>query len=167
VEVTSPSGQQFNLNSAQVTKRAEEADRLARKVISDSLTKPTRLTSEEKALLEQGQYIEMIGGGQEHSGHLLMHIKVGDGKTERPTVGFVFGIEDVEPARKEGESMAAFQYTKGQAEQFLFAEGWDKYHDRFFTRYYVQVGIEAYEKALARQGQRQKPGGKAAPVGDA
>ena len=44
--------------------------------------------------------------------------------------------------------MAEFHYDRYQAEQFLFAEGWDKYHDRFFTRCYVQEGDNAYDEAL-------------------
>ena len=47
----------------------------------------------------------------------------------------------------EGQSMAESHYSPAQAEQFLFAEGWDKYHDRFFTRGYVQEGLDAYSKA--------------------
>jgi hypothetical protein len=39
--------------------------------------------------------------------------------------------------------MASFNYSPQQAEQFLFAEGWDKYHDRYFTRCYVQEGENA------------------------
>ena len=67
-------------------------------------------------------------------------------------VCFVFGIEDAEPARKEGRSMAEFQYSPSQAHEFLFAQGWDKYHDRFFTRCYVQEAENAYDEAIkARQ----------------
>jgi len=67
-------------------------------------------------------------------------------------VCFVFGIEDAEAARKEGRSMAEFQYGPSQAHEFLFAEGWDKYHDRFFTRCYVQEAENAYDEAIkARQ----------------
>jgi hypothetical protein len=39
--------------------------------------------------------------------------------------------EDAAVARSEGESMASFHYSRAMANQFLFAEGWDKYHDRF------------------------------------
>ena len=44
--------------------------------------------------------------------------------------------------------MAEAHYSRAMAEQFLFAEGWDKYHDRFFTRAYVQEGVDAYQRAL-------------------
>jgi len=42
--------------------------------------------------------------------------------------------------------MAEFRYTFSMTQQFLFAEGWDKYHSRFFTRAYVQEGMDAYAK---------------------
>ena len=48
--------------------------------------------------------------------------------------------------------MAECHYTASQVHEFLFAQGWDKYHDRFFTRCYVQEGEEAYDQAVkARQ----------------
>jgi hypothetical protein len=56
---------------------------------------------------------------------------------------FVFGSEDAEAARAEGRSMASFNYSPQEAEQFLFAEGWDKYRDRYFTRCYIQEGENA------------------------
>jgi hypothetical protein len=59
----------------------------------------------------------------------------------------VFGKEDASAARSEGLSMAEFHYNRAMANQFIFAESWDKYHDRFLTRAYVQEGMEAYEKA--------------------
>jgi hypothetical protein len=76
-------------------------------------------------------------------------------KTEKnlppePILIFVFGREDAAVARSEGRSMAEFQYNRGLANQFLFAEGWDKYHDRFFSRAYLQEGMDAYEKALKK-----------------
>jgi hypothetical protein len=68
-------------------------------------------------------------------------------------VAFVFGMEDAEPARREGQTMAEFHYSPAEAEQFLFAEGWDKYRpDRFFTRAYVQEGMEAFKKAAKAAG---------------
>jgi hypothetical protein len=54
------------------------------------------------------------------------------------------------PAREEGKSMAEFRYSRSQAEQFLFAQAWDKYHDRYLTRAYVQEGKEAYDEALRK-----------------
>ena len=52
----------------------------------------------------------------------------------------------------QGRSMAECHYSPSQAHEFLFAQGWDKYHDRFFTKCYVQEGENAYDKALnARQ----------------
>lgn len=143
-----PSNQGRRADAAEAAKRAEEIDRVMEGIIQDSLVKPVRLTPEEKALLDKGQIFEMAGGQRAHSGHMIMRLKVGDSKTEAPSVCFLFGIEDIGPARKEGESMAQFQYSRDQAEQFLFAEGWEKYHNRFFTRCYVQEGLNAYEKAL-------------------
>src|SRR5438034_1699106 len=66
-------------------------------------------------------------------------------------VCFVFGVEDAQPAREQGQSMAECHYSPSQAHEFLFAQGWDKYHDRFFTRCYVQEGEDAYNKAVNAQ----------------
>jgi hypothetical protein len=113
------------------------------------------LTAEEQALYDQGATIESFNPG-EHSRHFIVHISATrKGKTGKaaelanpePVLCFVFGMEDAEPAREEGHSMAEFHYTPAQAEQFLFAEGWDKYHDRFFTRAYVQEGMDGYRAA--------------------
>jgi hypothetical protein len=41
-----------------------------------------------------------------------------------------------------------FHYSRAMANQFLFAEGWDKYLDRFLTRAYVQEGTDAFNKAF-------------------
>jgi hypothetical protein len=45
--------------------------------------------------------------------------------------------------------MAEFHYSPSQAHEFLFAQGWDKYHDRFFTRCYVQEGENGYDRRAA------------------
>jgi hypothetical protein len=94
----------------------------------------------------------------EHSRHCIAHIEsVTDPKTgktrnvpnkSQAVVFFVFGIEDAKPAREQGCSMAEFHYSTSQAHEFLFAQGWDKYHDRFFTRCYVQEGEDAYDTAV-------------------
>jgi hypothetical protein len=63
-------------------------------------------------------------------------------------------MEDAQPAREQGKSMAEFHYSPQQAHEFLFAQGYEKYHDRFFTRCYVQEGENAYEAAVKAQ---QKP----------
>jgi len=44
--------------------------------------------------------------------------------------------------------MTSSHYSHTMTNQFLFAEGWDKYHDRFLTRAYVQEGTDAFNKAL-------------------
>lgn len=123
-------------------------------------SKPDTLTKEEQALVDKGAVMEMYKP-DEHSQHFIAHIdSVTDPKTGRvrnvpdkaqSVVCFVFGIEDAEPAREQGRSMAEFHYTPSQAHEFLFAQGWDKYHDRFFTRCYVQEGEGAYDKAVKAQ----------------
>jgi hypothetical protein len=120
------------------------------------------LTPEEKALVDKGATMEMYEP-MKHSGHEIVQIRVFDSrKSHLPpanqaadsVVAFIFGIEDCAPAREEGISMAAFSYSPQMAQQFLFAQGWDKYHDRYFTRAYVQEGMNAFEKA--RQSTRGK-----------
>jgi hypothetical protein len=117
------------------------------------------LTSEEQALFDKGAIMEMFSPN-EHSSHMITHIdavKQGKKNKERkidnpePLLCLVFGIEDATPAREEGKSMAEFRYSRPQAEQFLFAQAWDKYHDRFLTRAYVQEGEEAFNKAVKRK----------------
>ncbi len=130
-------------------------------VIPLKASEPERLTAEEQALADKGAVMEMYKP-DEHSRHFIAHIDaVKDGRTEKTrkipsdsqtVVCFVFGVEDAEAARKEGRSMAEFNYSRSQAHEFLFAEGWDKYHDRFFTRCYVQEAENAYDEAIkARQ----------------
>ena len=41
--------------------------------------------------------------------------------------------------------MAQSRYSPAMLDQFLYMQGWEKYHDRFFNRAYVQEGEEAYE----------------------
>ena len=118
------------------------------------------LTEEEQALVDKGAIMQMYKP-DEHSRHFIAHIdSVTDPQTGRArnvpnksqtVVCFVFGIEEAEPAREQGRSMAEFHYSPSQAHEFLFAQGWDKYHDRFFTRCYVQEGEAAYDKAVRSQ----------------
>jgi hypothetical protein len=117
------------------------------------------LTKEEQALVDKGAVMEMYKP-EEHSRHFIARI---DSATDPRTgeirkipndsrsavVCFVFGIEDAEPAREQGRSMAEFHYSPSQAHEFLFAQGWDKYHDRFFTRCYVQEGENGYDRRAA------------------
>ena len=116
-------------------------------------TRASDLTPEEQALVDKGATMEMYQPN-EHSHHFISRIDAveRDGKMRKiensdPILCFVLGIEDAAPAREEGRSMAEFHYSRTQAEQFLFAQGWDKYHDRFFTRCYVQEGEKAYNQA--------------------
>jgi hypothetical protein len=123
-------------------------------------SKPDTLTKEEQALVNKGAVMQMYKP-DEHSRHFIAQIdSVTDPKTgktrnvpdkSQSVVCFVFGIEDAEPAREQGRSMAEFHYTPSQAHEFLFAQGWDKYHDRFFTRCYVQEGEDAYDTAVKAQ----------------
>jgi hypothetical protein len=118
------------------------------------------LTAEQQALVDKGAFMQMYKP-DEHSRHFVAHIDaVTDAKTgktrkmannSRPVLCFVFGIEDAQPAREQGRSMAECHYTPSQAHEFLFAQGWDKYHDRFFTRCYVQEGEAAYEEVARAQ----------------
>jgi hypothetical protein len=119
-------------------------------------------SKEEQALVNKGMTMEMYKP-DEHSRHFIVHIaSATDPKTgkainvnkSQAIVCFVFGIEDAQPAREEGKSMSECHYTPEQAHEFLFAEGWAKYHDRFFTRCYVQEGENAYQTAVKSQ---QKP----------
>ena len=129
-------------------------------LMSLSTGKPDTLTREEQALVDKGAVMEMYKP-DEHSGHFIAHIdSVTDPKTgkarntsnkSQAVVCFVFGIEDAQPAREQGRSMAECHYSPSQAHEFLFAQGWDKYHDRFFTRCYVQEGEDAYNKAVNAQ----------------
>jgi hypothetical protein len=123
-------------------------------------SKADTLTEEEQALVNKGAVMQMYKP-DEHTRHFIARIdSVTDPKTRKTrdipnksqsVVCFVFGIEDAEPAREQGRSMAEFHYTPSQAHEFLFAQGWDKYHDRFFTRCYVQEGEDAYNKTVEAQ----------------
>ena len=131
--------------------------------ITISSSKADKFTKEEQALLDKNRTMEMYKP-DEHSRHFIAHIesaadpKTGEkrkiSKDAQAVLCFVFGMEDAQPAREQGRSMAEFHYTPSQAHEFLFAQGWDKYHDRFFTRCYVQEGEAAYEAAVKAQ---QKP----------
>ena len=120
------------------------------------------LSKQEQALVNKGAFMEMYKP-DEHSRHFIAHISATDPRTDAAqkatkkspaVVCFVFGMEDAKPAREEGKSMAECKYTAQQAHEFLFAQGWDKYHDRFFTRCYVQEGEAAYDQSIKAQ---QKP----------
>ena len=123
-------------------------------------SKADSFTKEEQALVKKGMVIQMYKP-DEHSRHFIAHIdsatdpRTGKARNipdkARSVVCFIFGIEDAQPAREQGRSMAEFHYTPQQAHEFLFAQGWDKYHDRFFTRCYVQEGEDAYDKAVEAQ----------------
>ena len=123
-------------------------------------SKPDTLTKEEQALVNKGGVMEMYKP-DEHSRHFIARVdsatdpRTGKArkipKDAQAVVCFVFGIEDAEPAREQGRSMAEFHYSPSQAHEFLFAQGWDKYHDRFFTRCYVQEGQDAYDTAVKAQ----------------
>lgn len=133
---------------------------IAASVAPLNFTKADTLTAEEQALVDKGAIMQM-SKPDEHSRHFIVHIdSVTDPKTgkarsvpdkSQTVLCFVFGIEDAEPAREQGRSMAEFHYSPSQAHEFLFAQGWDKYHDRFFTRCYVQEGEAAYDKAVETQ----------------
>ncbi len=122
-----------------------------------------KFTKEEQALLDKNRIMQMYKP-DEHSRHFIAHVdsatdpKTGEkrkiSKDAQAVLCFVFGMEDAQPAREQGCSMAESHYSPEQAHEFLFAQGWDNYHDRFFTRCYVQEGEQAYEAAVKAQ---QKP----------
>ncbi|MBV9618764.1 MAG: hypothetical protein JO201_06090 [Verrucomicrobia bacterium] len=122
-----------------------------------------KFTKEEQALLDKNMIMQMYKP-DEHSRHFVARIdsatdpKTGErrkiSKNAQAVLCFVFGMEDARPAREQGKSMAESHYSPQQAHEFLFAQGWDKYHDRFFTRCYVQEGEVTYEEAVKAQ---QKP----------
>jgi hypothetical protein len=128
-----------------------------------SSSKADKFTKEEQALLNKNRTMEMYKP-DEHSRHFVARIdsttdpKTGEtrkiSKDAQAVLCFVFGMEDAKPARDEGQSMAECHYSPQQAHEFLFAQGWGKYHDRFFTRCYIQEGEAAYETAVKAQ---QKP----------
>jgi hypothetical protein len=131
--------------------------------IALSSSQADKFTKEEQALLDKNRIMQMYKP-DEHSRHFVAHIEsAADPKTgEKRKISedasavlcFVFGMEDAQPAREQGHSMAEFHYSPEQAHEFLFAQGWDKYHDRFFTRCYIQEGEDAYQKEVKAQ---QKP----------
>jgi hypothetical protein len=125
-------------------------------------TKADNFTKEEQALMKKNMVMQMYKP-DEHSRHFVAQLSATDPRTgdkrkiskdQQSVVCFVFGMEDAAPAREQGKSMAECKYSPQQAHEFLFAQGWDKYHDRFFTRCYVQEGESAYESAVKAQ---QKP----------
>ena len=128
--------------------------------IALSFSKADKFTKEEQALLDKNRIMQMYKP-DEHSRHFIAHIdsttdpKTGEkrkiSKDAQPVLCFVFGMEDSQPAREQGRSMAESHYSPEQAHEFLFAQGWDKYRDRFFTRCYVQEGEAAYEAAVKAQ----------------
>jgi hypothetical protein len=136
---------------------------IAAAFITLSSSKADNFTKEEQALLDKNRIMQMYKP-DEHSRHFIAHIdsatdpKSGEkrkiSKDAQAVLCFVFGMEDAKPAREQGKSMAECNYNPQQAHEFLFAQGWDKYHDRFFTRCYVQEGEAAYEGAVKAQ---QKP----------
>jgi hypothetical protein len=131
--------------------------------IALSSSQADKFTKEEQALLDKNRIMQMYKP-DEHSRHFVAHIesaadpKTGEkrkiSKDASAVLCFVFGMEDAQPAREQGHSMAEFHYSPEQAHEFLFAQGWDKYHDRFFTRCYIQEGEDAYQKEVKA---RQKP----------
>jgi hypothetical protein len=92
-----------------------------------------------------------------HRGHHITYIQPLDANhmpkgPKSKILAINFGIEDAKAAREEGLSMVQFHYSRAQAHEFIFSEGWSKYQpDRFFTRAYVQEAEAAFVKASGRQ----------------
>jgi hypothetical protein len=115
-------------------------------------------SEEELALYKEGAVMDTYET-EKPSGHHITYIQPLDDnhKPKGPKskiLAINFGIEDAKAAREEGLSMAQFHYSRAQAHDFIFAEGWSKYQpDRFFTRAYVQEAETAFLKASARGGE--------------
>jgi hypothetical protein len=137
----------------------------AASVIAIDSSKADKFTKAEQTLLDKNRIMQMYKP-DEHSRHFIAHIdsatdpKTGEKRKiskDAAVLCFVFGMEDAQPAREQGRSMAEFHYGPEQAHEFLFAQGWDKYHDRFFTRCYVQEGEDAYQKEVKAQQKAVNP----------
>jgi hypothetical protein len=102
----------------------------------------TSWTAEERALQRRNLMMEMYRP-TEHTGHTILWMRV-KGSNRSKVLAFNFGIELGQEARAQGREMRGFNYTPAMAQQFLFAQGWDKFHDRFYTRAYVQEGMAGY-----------------------
>lgn len=104
------------------------------------------LSPDEQALLNKGAYAELHEASM-HSGHEIGSITgEGKGAKEEKTLLLIFGKEDIAAARAEGRNMREAHYTAKMAHDFLFAEGWDKFHSRYFTRVYVQDGLSGFNE---------------------
>src|SRR5256885_902667 len=97
-------------------------------------SKADKFTKEEQALLDKNRTMQMYKP-DEHSRHFVAHIdsatdpKTGEkrkiSKDTQSVLCFIFGMEDAQPAREQGKSMAEFKYSPQQAHEFLFAQGWE------------------------------------------
>jgi hypothetical protein len=106
----------------------------------------TSWSTEERALQRRNEVMEMYRP-TEHTGHMIGLVRVvgpnANGRRVKLLI-FNFGIELAQQARSQGREMRAFNYTPAMAQQFLFAQGWDRSKDRFYTRAYVQEGMAGY-----------------------
>jgi len=85
-----------------------------------SSSKADKFTKEEQALLDKNRVMQMYKP-DEHSRHFIAHIdsatdpKTGEkqkiSKDAQTVLCFVFGMEDAQPAREQGRSMAEFHYS--------------------------------------------------------
>jgi hypothetical protein len=100
------------------------------------------LTSEQQALMENGKWMQMYSPG-EHSRCFTTRITatrhgkngaVHEIENPESVLVVVFGVEDATPARNQAKEMAQNGYSAAEADKFLFAQGYEKYHgNRFFT----------------------------------
>src|SRR5437899_9284059 len=105
-----------------------------------SSSEADKFTKEEQALLDKNRVMQMYKP-DEHSRHFIAHIdsatdpKTGEkrkiSKDAQAVLCFVFGMEEAQPVREQGCSMAEFHYSPEQAHEFLFAQACNTYHDRF------------------------------------
>jgi hypothetical protein len=141
----------FNVSALSILQRDMKRPLIALMTVGSLMTANAKagvltlndLSPEEQALLSKGAFVEMHEPSM-HSGHEIGSIQ-GQGSKKWDTVlMLIFGKEDIAVARAEGRNMREAHYTSKMAYDFLFAEGWDKFHDRYFTRAYVQEGLDGF-----------------------
>src|SRR5947207_13102164 len=103
--------------------------------IALSFSKADKFTKEEQALLDKNRIMQLYKP-DEHSRHFIAHVdsatdpKTGEkrkiSKDAQAVLCFVFGMEDAQPAREQGRSMAESHYSPEQAHDLLLPTGGDK-----------------------------------------
>lgn len=101
-----------------------------------------QFTPEEQALVDK-HLIIFVCLPNRHSGHKIGTFKGPNGNG--PGLMFIFGMEDVETARRAGREMAEKGYKPDEAVKHLLMEARVKYHgNQFFERYFMNAASDAY-----------------------